>query len=57
MYYMIYDGSLILHTGCADGVSIGTQYTLMLFDTEAEMLAYINENQLIYTQEVEDEID
>ena len=30
-------------------------YTMREFDTEAEMLAYIDENELISPQEVEDE--
>ena len=46
MYYLIHDGIRALHTGCADGVSIGTQYTLMFFDTEAEMQQYIEDNNL-----------
>ena len=32
-------------------------YAMVEFNTEAEMLQYIEDNELIYPQEVEDEID
>lgn len=56
MYYLIHDGTNVLHYGCADCVSIGTQLTLLFFDTEDEMLQFIEDNDLEIV-EVEDEIN
>ena len=56
MYYIIKDGSQILHTGTAEPNTVGTRYELLWFDTEAEMLQYIENNHLEIV-EVEDEID
>ena len=56
MYYMIKNGNQVLHTGTAEPNTVGTRYELLWFDTEAEMLAYIEDNNLDIV-EVEDEIN
>ena len=56
MYYMIKNGNQVLHTGTAEPNTVGTRYELLWFDTEAEMLAYIEDNDLEIV-DVEDEID
>ena len=53
MYYIIKDGNQVLHTGTAEPNTVGTRYELLWFDTEAEMLAYIEDNNLDIV-EVED---
>ena len=54
MYYMIKNGNQVLHTGTAEPNTVGTRYELLWFDTEAEMLAYIEDNNLDIV-EVEDD--
>jgi hypothetical protein len=54
MYYMIKNGNQVLHTGAAEPNTVGTRYELLWFDTEAEMLAYIEDNNLDIV-EVEDD--
>ena len=56
MYYIIKNGNQILHTDTAEPNTVGTRYELLWFDTEAEMLQYIENNHLEIV-EVEDEID
>ena len=56
MYYIIKNGNQILHTGTAEPNTVGTRYELLWFDTEAEMLQYIENNHLEIV-EVENEID
>jgi hypothetical protein len=56
MYYIIKNGNQVLHTGMAEPNTVGTRYELLWFDTEAEMLQYIENNHLEIV-EVEDEID
>ena len=56
MYYIIKNGNQVLHTGTAEPNTVGTRYELLWFDTEAEMLEYIQTNNLIIP-EVEDEMD
>ena len=56
MYYIIKNGNQVLHTGTAEPNTVGTRYELLWFDTEAEMLQYIEDNNLDIV-EVEDEID
>jgi len=46
MYYIIKNGNQILHTGTAEPNTVGTRYELLWFDTEAEMLQYIEDNDL-----------
>ena len=53
MYYMIKNGNQVLHTGTAEPNTVGTRYELLWFDTEAEMLQYIEDNHLEIV-EVED---
>lgn len=62
MYYIIKNGNQILHTGTAEPNTVGTRYELLWFDTEAEMLQYIEDNHsewicTLEIVEVEDEID
>jgi len=47
MYYIIKNGNQVLHTGTAEPNTVGTRYELLWFDTEAEMLEYIQTNNLI----------
>ena len=54
MYYMIKNGNQVLHTGTAEPNTVGTRYELLWFDTEAEMLQYIEDNNLDIV-EVEDD--
>ena len=54
MYYIIKNGNQVLHTGAAEPNTVGTRYELLWFDTEAEMLAYIEDNNLDIV-EVEDD--
>ena len=54
MYYMIKNGNQVLHTGAAEPNTVGTRYELLWFDTEAEMLQYIEDNNLDIV-EVEDD--
>lgn len=56
MYYIIKNGNQVLHTGTAEPNTVGTRYELLWFDTEEEMLAYIEDNDLEIV-EVEDEIN
>lgn len=56
MHYIIKNGNQVLHTGMAEPNTVGTRYELLWFDTEAEMLQYIEDNHLEIV-EVEDEID
>jgi hypothetical protein len=56
MYYIIKNGNQVLHTGTAEPNTVGARYELLWFDTEAEMLAYIEDNDLEIV-DVEDEID
>ena len=56
MYYIIKNGNQVLHIGMAEPNTVGTRYELIWSDTEAEMLAYIEDNDLEIV-EVEDEID
>ena len=44
MYYIIKNGNQVLHTGTAEPNTVGTRYELLWFDTEAEMLQYIEDN-------------
>jgi hypothetical protein len=46
MYYIIKNGNQILHTDTAEPNTVGTRYELLWFDTEAEMLQYIEDNNL-----------
>ena len=46
MYYIIKNGNQVLHTGMAEPNTVGTRYELLWFDTEAEMLQYIEDNHL-----------
>lgn len=46
MHYMIKNGNQILYTGTAEPNTVGTRYELLWFDTEAEMLQYIEDNNL-----------
>ena len=46
MHYIIKNGNQVLHTGTAEPNTVGTRYELLWFDTEAEMLAYIEDNDL-----------
>jgi hypothetical protein len=46
MYYIIKNGNQVLHTGTAEPNTVGTRYELLWFDTEAEMLQYIEDNNL-----------
>ena len=46
MYFIIKNGNQVLHTGTAEPNTVGTRYELLWFDTEAEMLAYIEDNDL-----------
>ena len=46
MHYIIKNGNQVLHTGAAEPNTVGTRYELLWFDTEAEMLAYIEDNDL-----------
>ena len=55
MHYIIKDGNQILHTGTAEPNTVGTRYELLWFDTEAEMLQYIEDNDLEIVG-VEDEL-
>ena len=62
MYYIIKNGNQILHTDTAEPNTVGTRYELLWFDTEAEMLQYIEDNHsewicTLEIVEVEDEID
>jgi hypothetical protein len=54
MYYIIKNGNQVLHTGTAELNTVGTRYELLWFDTEAEMLQYIEDNHLEIV-EVEDD--
>ena len=54
MYYIIKNGNQVLHTGMAELNTVGTRYELLWFDTEAEMLQYIENNHLEIV-EVEDD--
>ena len=54
MYYIIKNGNQVLHTGMAEPNTVGTRYELLWFDTEAEMLQYIEDNKLVIV-EVEDD--
>ena len=56
MHYIIKNGNQVLHTGMAEPNTVGTRYELLWFDTEAEMLQYIEENNLDIVV-VENEID
>ena len=56
MYYIIKNGNQVLHTGTAEPNTVGTRYELLCFDTEAEMLQYIEDNNLEIV-EVEDELE
>ena len=53
MYYIIKNSNQVLHTGTAEPNTVGTRYELLWFDTEAEMLQYIEDNHLEIV-EVED---
>ena len=46
MYYIIKNGNQVLLTGTAEPNTVGTRYELLWFDTEAEMLQYIEDNNL-----------
>ena len=46
MYYIIKNGNQVLHMGTAAPNTVGTRYELLWFDTEAEMLQYIEDNHL-----------
>ena len=54
MYYIIKNGNQVLHMDTAEPNTVGTRYELLWFDTEAEMLAYIEDNDLEIV-EVEDD--
>ena len=56
MYYIIKNGNQVLHTGTAEPNTVGTRYELLWFDTEAEMLQYIADNNL-EIMEAENEIN
>lgn len=56
MHYIIKNGNQILHTGTAEPNTVGTRHELLWFDTEAEMLQYIENNHLEIVG-VEDEIN
>ena len=53
MYYIIKNGNQVLHMDMAEPNTVGTRYDLLWFDTEAEMLQYIEDNHLEIV-EVED---
>ena len=53
MYFIIKNGNQVLHTGTAEPNTVGTRYEFLWFDTEAEMLQYIEDNHLEIV-EVED---
>ena len=46
-YYVIYDGSNVIMSGCSDGMAVYANAEYAEFDTEAEMNQYIAENDLI----------
>jgi len=50
MYYIIKNGNQVLHTGTAEPNTVGTRYDLLWFDTEAEMLQFIDDNHLTITE-------
>ena len=54
MYYIIKNGNQVLHMDMAETNTVGTRYELLWFDTEAEMLQYIEDNNLDIV-EVEDD--
>ena len=56
MYYIIKNGNQVLQMDTAEPNTVGTRYELLWFDTEAEMLQYIDDNNLEIV-EMEDEID
>ncbi len=50
MYYIIKNGNQVLHTGTAEPNTVGTRYELLWFDTEAEMMQFIDDNHLTITE-------
>jgi hypothetical protein len=54
MYYIIKNGNQVLHMDMAEPNTVGTRYELLWFDTEAEMVSYIEDNNLDIV-EVEDD--
>ena len=56
-WYIIVDGKNIINYGNGSGFRVDSGiHAAAEFDTEAEMLAYITDNELICPQEVEDEL-
>ena len=56
-WYVIYDGKIVIDCGNGSGFRIDCgEHSAAEFDTEAEMLQYIDDNHLEIV-EVEDEID
>ena len=56
-WYVIYDGKIVIDCGNGSGFRVDSGiHAAVEFDTEAEMLQYIEDNDL-EIQEVEDEVD
>jgi len=56
--YKIADKTIVMQQPMCDGtrpIYNTKTYAMVEFNTEAEMLAYIDENELTYPQEVKDE--
>jgi len=56
-YYVIYNENIVIKSGCSTGLHIVTRFTVAEFDTEAELLAYIETEHLISATEEEEYID
>ena len=56
-WYVIYDGKIVIDCGNGSGFRVDSGiHAAVEFDTEAEMLQYIEDNNLDIV-EVEDEVD
>ena len=46
-FYVVYDGDKVIMSGCSDGMAVYVNADYAEFDSEAEMLQYIENHDLV----------